>query len=76
MPREYPSDFEVALAAIGISKMLDGMPLGQALRVLAEAKTVLLDGHVVDVENGRFVDIEAEFHEARKLELHDMKKTG
>jgi len=74
MPREYPSDFEVVLTAIGISKMLDGMPLGQALSVLTEARTVLLDGHVVDVENDRFVDLEAEFLEAREAELRDAKE--
>ncbi len=58
----YLSDEEVDGLSIEVAKLLHGAPLGQALRVLKQAKYVLLDGHVVDISNERFRALEQESH--------------
>lgn len=61
MERYYMSDDKVGDLAVEVAKLLHGEPMGQALRVLEEAKLVLLDGHVVDVSNERFRSLEQEW---------------
>jgi len=59
--RKWLSDAEMNRLAIEVVRVLDGAPLGQARRILEMAQEFIDDGHVVDVDNPRFIAQDREF---------------
>jgi hypothetical protein len=51
---------QVRERAFRIIKCLDGAPMGQAISILDEARSLLLDGHKLDTSNPRFQAMAAE----------------
>ena len=56
----HKSDEEIKALAFQICKMLDGVPIGQALNLVKnEVPLILCDGHLVDTSTKRFTSMEA-----------------
>ena len=53
--REYASEQRAGEIGMRIIRLLDGLPIGNALYVLDNARAMLLDSHLVDADGDRFM---------------------
>jgi hypothetical protein len=56
MDSEFIEESEAAGHAVTIAVLLDGSPIRQAIRILDEAKTLVLATHILDAHSQRHSD--------------------